>query len=334
MGKLVRELFFAQNGKLLMQNENQPSSNGPERRRIRHLWQGSILLLLFPTFPSDWATGYSPENDEPESAAVALPNAHAHNDYLHDKPLLDALSQGFVSVEADVHLVGGELYLGHWLPQLFPARTLRETYLEPLHGLITRQGGRVYPGYNGTFFLMVDVKTDASATYTELRRQLLQYPGFQCNPYFRVFISGNRAIPKILNDPEEVMVVDGRLPDLYTPIASDLMPVISDNFRKHFRWRGKGSMSGREKEKLKGYAEEAHRQGKKLRFWATPDVPDVWATLLDAGVDFISIDDLKGAGVFFATRTNGRVKQAGQDSTAISRDRLVEPAANLASKAR
>lgn len=37
-----------------------------------------------------------------------LERAHAHNDYEHDRPLLDALDHGFTSVEADVWLVDGD----------------------------------------------------------------------------------------------------------------------------------------------------------------------------------------------------------------------------------
>src|SRR5207237_4622701 len=42
-------------------------------------------------------------------AAVPLIHAHAHNDYEHTRPLLDALDHGFCSVEADIHLVDGKL---------------------------------------------------------------------------------------------------------------------------------------------------------------------------------------------------------------------------------
>jgi len=34
--------------------------------------------------------------------SVPLIPAHAHNDYLHARPLLDALDHGFCSVEADI----------------------------------------------------------------------------------------------------------------------------------------------------------------------------------------------------------------------------------------
>src|SRR5688500_5242918 len=45
----------------------------------------------------------------PASTPRVLPHAHAHNDYLHDRPLLDALDHGFNSVEADIFLVDGQL---------------------------------------------------------------------------------------------------------------------------------------------------------------------------------------------------------------------------------
>src|SRR4051812_44226103 len=49
--------------------------------------------------------------DQP--APTPLKNAHAHNDYLHPRPLFDALDQGFTSVEVDVFLVNGQLLVGH-----------------------------------------------------------------------------------------------------------------------------------------------------------------------------------------------------------------------------
>jgi len=297
-----------------MQNEKHVPTPRRGGWSIRNYWQSSILLLMAPAFHSDRAVDFTFQNQEPAVASVAHPNAHAHNDYLHDKPLWEALSKGFTSIEADVHLVNGELYLGHWLPQMFPAKTLRQAYLEPLSKLLACQNGKIYPNYGGVFYLMVDVKTDSLATFKLLREQLLQYPLFQCNPHFQVFISGNRAVQHILNDAEQVMAVDGRLPDLHKSADAVAMPVVSDNFRKHFKWRGRGAMPAPEKQKLKMLASLAHRKGKKLRFWAIPDQPNAWQTLLEAGVDFICTDDLEGARDFFANR----MKVAGSLPTADS----------------
>ena len=75
-----------------------------------------------------------------------LPHAHAHNDYEHPHPLLDALERGFCSVEADVHLVDGELFVAHDANAIKPDRTLRKLYLEPLLDRVRAHGGRAYEG--------------------------------------------------------------------------------------------------------------------------------------------------------------------------------------------
>ncbi|MBK7937163.1 MAG: hypothetical protein IPJ82_08710 [Lewinellaceae bacterium] len=266
--------------------------------------------MILPVFFSSWPARTPPENEAIVPAATALPHAHAHNDYRHDKPLREALSRGFTSVEADVHLVGNELYLGHWLPQISADRTLKGLYLAPLSSLMTRQQGKVYTNYEGIFYLMIDIKTDSLATYRVLWKQLQQYPVFRCNPHFQVFISGNRAMHHIQNDPEQMAAVDGRLPDLVKCAGSDVMPVISDNFRKFFKWRGKGPMPALESERLQAFVNEAHRQGKKLRFWSIPDQPNVWETLLKAGVDFINTDNLQGLERFMTTRMNATPRAA------------------------
>lgn len=287
-----------------MQNEKQVpfarEKNGRNGRRI--YWRRSLVFLMLPAIYSQWGVHAAPKNDDITPSASVLSHAHSHNDYRQDRPLREALMRGFASVEADVHLVGGELYLGHWMPQVSRSSTLLEAYLEPLNALMTRQNGKVYGGYDGVFYLMIDVKTDSLATYKALRLLLLQYPVFQCNPHFQVFISGNRAIYHILKDEEQVMALDGRLPDLDKPVASAYMPVISDNFRKYFKWRGKGPMPASEMESLKIMTDKAHRQGKKLRFWSIPDQSNVWETLLNAGVDLINTNDLQGLQQFFSAR--------------------------------
>jgi hypothetical protein len=105
---------------------------------------------------------------------VPLPQAHAHNDYEHKRPLFDALDQGFCSVEADVFLVDGTLLVGHTSADLKPERTLEKLYLDPLRERIKTNGGRVYK--NGpTVWLLVDVKTEAKSTYQALDKVLAGY---------------------------------------------------------------------------------------------------------------------------------------------------------------
>src|SRR5947207_7295225 len=93
----------------------------------------------------------------PLGKVVPLPQAHAHNDYEHTRPLLDALDNGFCSVEADIHLVDGRLLVAHDRAHVRPDRTLQSLYLDPLRERATHNGGRVYPG-GPPVVLLVDFK--------------------------------------------------------------------------------------------------------------------------------------------------------------------------------
>src|SRR5213595_176008 len=76
---------------------------------------------------------------------IPLTRVHAHNDYEHKRPLLDALDHGFCSVEADIFLVDGQLLVAHNRGGVRPERTLQALYLDPLRARVKQNGGRVYP---------------------------------------------------------------------------------------------------------------------------------------------------------------------------------------------
>ncbi|MEL6852874.1 MAG: histidinol-phosphatase, partial [Bacteroidota bacterium] len=69
-------------------------------------------------------------------------------------------------------------------------------------------------------------------------------------------------------------------------------------YRKWLSWKGKGALSPVEETKLKSLVLLTHAEGKLLRLWASPDKPEVWAKLLELGVDFVNTDDLKGFSTF------------------------------------
>ena len=54
-------------------------------------------------------------------------------------PLYTALSYGVFSVEADVWLVNGTLYIGHEVQALTPNRTFAGLYINPLVEIVTGQ---------------------------------------------------------------------------------------------------------------------------------------------------------------------------------------------------
>lgn len=241
-----------------------------------------------------------------ESSATPLARAHAHNDYLHTRPLLDALEHGFTSVEADIWLVDGELLVAHDFEDVEPGVTLEPLYLDPLRDLVKENKGSVYPGYPHYFTLLIDIKSEAESTYLALHDRLRKYqrvftsfgPSGVKEGAVTAIVSGNRPIELMRGQRVRYAGVDGRMPDLGVETSQTFMPLISDNWTNHFMWMGVGPMPEEEREKLEMIVATAHSHGQRVRFWETPDQPGdateaVWHELLDAGVDYLNTDHLE-----------------------------------------
>ena len=138
----------------------------------------TFLILAFNSFAQETVT--------------ALPNAHAHNDYEHEHPLFDALRHGFTSIEADVHLIGGKIYVAHDTPEdLDKTPTLQALYLDPLRQWIRQHEGRVYPNYEAPILLMIDIKTKAPQSGS--REIYANWLASDSNPRFTAVIGHDYA---------------------------------------------------------------------------------------------------------------------------------------------
>lgn len=224
--------------------------------------------------------------------AHAIARAHSHNDYEQPRPLMDALEQGLMSVEADIYLVEGRLMVAHDPEDIRPDRTLESLYLRPLDAWVRRNGGRIFAG-GEELQLLIDFKRQGSEVYPVLRKELKRYPAlFRPNTAGTVVpvISGDRPVALIRADPQRWMAVDGREPELANGEPAWLFPLVSESWLRHFTWLGIGEMPADQRVKLRRMARQAHEQGRKIRFWAAPDTNAVRAELWRAGVDWIGTD--------------------------------------------
>lgn len=251
----------------------------------------AILLVLGISF-----TGFSQKFHR---------QAHAHNDYEHARPLMDALSNGFAEVEADVHLQDGMLRVAH-ISASAHSPLLQRLYLDPLDSII-RLRGHIIPdaeGSHGKFFLMIDIKTAPEATWLAIRKLLQQYPQLQCTSdqcRVVVFISGNRPA-KSWKEKDPLLLLDGRPEDLGKGITPAWMPVISDNYANWCDWDGRRPLTAEDMVRIRALSEKAHAEGKRLRLWAIPDHPAGWEALLANGVDIINSDHLEELHAFLEKR--------------------------------
>jgi hypothetical protein len=269
--------------------------------RLRIARRPAILIRMFANSVSTGGlmlvlAGIAPAADAP---VTPLKNAHAHNDYEHTRPLFDALDQGFNSVEADVFLVDGKLLVGHTRFDLRNNRTLESLYLDPMRERIRANGGRLHKG-GPPAWLLVDVKTDADPTYTALHDVLSRYADIITaidgdkveQKAITVVISGNMARQAMAKQKLRYSGYDGRAGDVNSDLPAHLMPWVSDNWTKLFKWRGEGDIPAEERAKLRDFVAAAHKHGRAVRFWGTPEKPAVWKELRAAEVDLINTDQL------------------------------------------
>ncbi len=230
-------------------------------------------------------------------AQATLTAAHSHNDYNRARPLAEALERGFGSVEADVCLVDGELRVAHETRSSKKGRTLESLYLRPLWDRFHKLGGKVHTD-GAPLVLLIDVKTDAERTYAALKAalepfqpMLARYDDAKRPGAVEVLLSGNVPRATVAREPVRLVAIDGRPEDLDSNPPVDLVPWISVSWLANFRWLGFGEMSAEDAEKLKNLVQRTHSQGRRLRFWATPDYPPFWQKLREAGVDILGTDN-------------------------------------------
>lgn len=227
-------------------------------------------------------------------------NAFSHNDYWRDRPLFDALDYGFNCVEADLWLIDGELYVAHDRPEPDTSIIFSELYLKPLAERIKTNGGKVFPGSDRPFLLMVDCKTNGEEMYPLLKKQLESYKDLFCSVKDGIyqesavlfFISGDRPIKSISAETTRIAFLDGRVADLNKDIPKTIMPVISDYYKSYISWNGEGTMPQEQLHKMRSIIKQAHEEGKLFRWWGAPDTPEFKQFFIHEGVDLVGADDL------------------------------------------
>ena len=239
-----------------------------------------IIFFLF-CFSS---TSYSPAQ-----ALEAKPKLHSHNDYLQRVPYWEAYAAQIESIEADVILLDGELYVAHEEASIKRNRTLSSLYLDPI-----RKTRELNLEGADKFQLLIDLKTEAYATLKKLVEILAEYEDIFTSPgntpSVDVVISGNRPLPQDYRNYPNYILFDYQSVSDTTGLPLERIALISLNFKKLSTWDGSGQIDPKELKALQDAISVAHSLGKPIRFWATPDGERAWKILTDLGVDYINTD--------------------------------------------
>ncbi len=222
-----------------------------------------------------------------------LQKCHAHNDYLHKTPFYEAYNLGFGSIEADVFLINNKLYVAHDKSKIDSSRTLIKLYIEPILAEINKNNGKLKQPLQ----LLIDLKKGGE-TLKLVENQLITYKSIFKKAKVSIVISGEMPAPSEFINYDEMINFDGRDNIEYTKAEAKRLALYSASLYDFVKWNGKGQLDDDQTEKVDSFVKKIHKKGKKLRFWATPDTPTAWTTLMNLKLDFVGTDNLAGLAKF------------------------------------
>ncbi|KAF4555196.1 Hypothetical protein D9617_3g022680 [Elsinoe fawcettii] len=255
---------------------------------------------------------------------------HSHNDYWRQIPLYSAVSVGAVSVESDVWLSNGTLFVGHEPSALTPERTFQSLYVDPLVSIIEAQNPPSAfingPTKNGvydtastqTFYLWIDIKTDGPPTWPVAVRALqplrergwlttVSSNGTITPGAVTVIGTGNTPLSQVQGVAPRDYFWDAPIPTLGTTfnnITASVSPIASTSFTRVFGSVRTQGLNDTQLSLLRSQIATAKSKGIRTRYWELPLWPvgtrnAVWRQLYDEGVDLLNVDDLQGAANFW-----------------------------------
>lgn len=220
-------------------------------------------------------------------------NAHSHNDYEQQQPFHLAYQENFGSIEADIHLVNGKLYVAHDKINIKEDRTLALLYLDPIKDQLDAID---------SIQLLIDIKSDALSTLAALISVLQNYPEIIQSSKIKIVISGNRPDPEQWSTYPDYILFDGRLGQNYTEQQLKKIGLISDSYFSFIGRKKPWPLEQSDKDKIITAANKVHQLGKPFRIWAHPDFPEAWAEIMSMGIDYINTDKVESLSDFMVSR--------------------------------
>ncbi|MDH4350152.1 MAG: hypothetical protein OEW56_03265 [Gemmatimonadota bacterium] len=257
-------------------------------------WVASLLLGLSLAGP--------PAAASQDSCGVGPPlPAYAHNDYQNARPLFDALALGYQGVEADFHLVRGQLLVAHDRHDVQPDRTLAALYLQPLQAWVARCG-RILPD-GKPLLLNIEAKTSGIEAYRALVQVLrryrdiltvvrdgTEYPG----PVQVVLVGWYPPLTDLEAETERLVAVQWYADAEAVPAApAHLIRLVSLDYGDSIGWDGTGIRPATVAPALQRLiAARDAVPGRIARLHNVPVNAAVYAMALHTGVDLLGTQDL------------------------------------------
>jgi alkaline phosphatase len=216
---------------------------------------------------------------------------HSHNDYEQKEPFFAAYNLGFDSIEADLYIKNGKLYVAHDWKNITRKRTFKNLYWKPLLSKIKKNKGYAYPNQK-ELYLLLDLKKDGKLIMAELEKLVARNK--KALQHVHITISGDMPKPEEYDQYDKLFFFDGRRNTQYSEEAYKRVDMVSASFLDFGKyWPGKEPLAEETYQNIRAFVLSNHAKGKRVRVWGTPNTTLGFETLKKLNVDFIGTDDLE-----------------------------------------
>ncbi len=215
---------------------------------------------------------------------------HSHNDYEQKQPFYVAYDLGYDSIEADLYIKNGKLYVAHDWKNISKKATFKTLYWKPLLAKIKANKGYAYPNQK-ELYLLLDLKKDGKQILTVLEKLFKHHK--KDLKHVHITISGDMPKPDEFEQYDNVFFFDGRRNTQYSEKAFERVDMVSASFLDFGKyWPGKQELPEETYQSIRNFVVSNHAKGKRVRIWGTPNTTLAFETLKKLDVDFIGTDDL------------------------------------------
>jgi hypothetical protein len=238
-----------------------------------------------------------------EGQTMMIDRAISKDDHKNKIPLQEALNVNFAGVSVKVKI--GKDGLIKCDGKLF-----EDLYLKPLQKRASENNGWIYPGRPDEFFVIVEVNGDSLIAFKAFEKLFDSYSGILSSfidgkrnkKAVKLVLTGDIPRSKFLETQNKYCTIDEPIQKIDSRYDGNSISISTLNFKKLFNWDGTQNMPNMQYHSFISYLKNSRKAGHLSFVTNIPQNPNAWGIMLEAGADFLEVDDFEAFIVFWRNR--------------------------------
>lgn len=234
---------------------------------------------------------------------IIIDRAISKDDHKRKTPLTEALNANLAGVSLKAKV--GKDGLVKCNGKLF-----EELYLKPLQKKANENNGWIYANHPDEFILFVDVDGDSTIAYQAFEKYFETFNsilssyvnGKRNKKAVRLVLTGDIPRSRILETPNKYCTVDEPIQKIDNRYDGNSISISTLNFKKQFNWDGTQNMPNMQYHSFISYLKNARKAGHLSFITNIPQSPNCWGIMLEAGADYLEIENFEPFIVFWKNR--------------------------------